>query len=545
MKTGWRAAAVLGNVILGAIGLELAIGSGADLAAQEVSEVRILAVVDYVAGDDVYLAAGTDHGPRAADTLRFFDGAGSGAEFLGFLHIVSATLKRSVANVIGEPFPVEKGAALYLVVPSERLREIEQRDSAKALPGNPTNSESAEPEQEASPPPLPIVIHGRASLDFNALRTITRWGEGPGAQEERSFNTPTFRLHARAQNIPGGFELETGVRIAHRMSTDSIVQPVTSTRLYQFDLEKTFDRIPLELHLGRFYNRFEEFSGFWDGMLLRFGPRALGGGVAIGFEPKLSNEGFSSQRPKVSGFVDFDTRGETLGYSGSLSFLGIRPQDGFPERTMVGLSQRIRIGQAWIHNRIQADRDPAGSDWNITRIQVDGSLNLGGGLSGFAGWRRWRAVPLWEAAAVLGPQEDRGHFGFSYWGAGGGGSLNLSVSRPEEGESGRTLSGSFHLTKTPIPGVGLGGAASYWSRGDEESLMVAPEIRLSAGRFDLRGTYRRYASSTFAEKTTTQFTDVGLSLPLGGGAYLRLQGSKQFGGDLSSTRLFASLWKSF
>ena len=392
--------------------------------------------MDYVAGVDIYLAAGTDHGPRLSDTLQVFDGEGSGADLLGLLYIISATPKRSVANVVGEAFSVERGASLYLGIPSERLREIEQRDSAAAIPRNQPETVGAEPEQEPDPPPPPINIHGRVSLDFNALRTTTRWGEGPDAQGERSFNTPTFRLQARAQNLPGGFKLGTGIRLAHRMSTDSIVRPVTSTRLYQLDLEKSFDRIPLELHLGRFYNPFEEFSGFWDGMLFRLGPRAFGAGVAIGFEPKLSNEGFSSQRPKVSGFVDFDARGETMGYSGSISFLGIRPQDGFPERTMVGLSQRIRIGQAWIHNRIQADRDPAGSDWNITRIQVDGSLNLGGGLSGFAGWRRWRAVPLWEEAAVLGPQEDRGHFGLSYWGTGGGGSVDLSVSRPEEGESG-------------------------------------------------------------------------------------------------------------
>lgn len=123
--------------------------------------------------------------------------------------------------------------------------------------------------------------------------------------------------------------------------------------------------------------------------------------------------------------------------------------------------------------------------------------------------------------------------------------MDLSMSHPEEGESGRTLSGSFHLTRTPIPGVGLGGTASYWVRGAEESLLVAPEVRFSVRRFDFRGAYRRYHSSTIAEETTTQFTDIGLSLPLGGGAYLRLQGSMQFGGDLSSTRLFASLWKSF
>ena len=520
-------------------------GFFSNLTAQQTSEVRVLAVVDYVAGADIYLAAGTDHGLRPSDTLRVYGGEGNGAEFLGLLHIVSATTKRSVGNVMGEVFPTEKGSMLYLGVSAERLAELQREDSLAVSVESRHEEEGVVEKQETHAPTPPLQFHGRVSLDFDARRTTTRWGDDPDAQEDRTFNTPTFRLQARARNLPGGFNLSTGVRIAHRMSSDSIVQPVTSTRVYQLDLEKRFDHVPLEIHLGRFHNRFENFSGFWDGVLLRVGPRAFGGGVAVGFEPQRANEGFSSQRPKVSAFVDFDARGESVGYSGSVSFLGIRPRNGLPDRTALGLSHTIRIGGAWIHQRLQVDRSPTGSDWNVTRVQVNGSLSLGGGLGAFGGWRRWRPVPLWDELAVLGPKEDRGHVGLSYWGRAGGGSVDLSVSRPEKGENGRTLSGSLYLTRTPIPGVGFGGTVSQWSRGDDESLLISPELRISLGRLDVRGAYRLYRTVATAGEVTTQFTDVGLTLPLGGGAFLRLQGSTQFGGDLSSTRVFASLWKGF
>jgi hypothetical protein len=329
------------------------------------------------------------------------------------------------------------------------------------------------------------------------------------------------------------------------MSSDSIVQPVTSTRIYQLDLEKRFQRVPLELHLGRFSSPFDDFSGFWDGLLLRVGPEALGAGVAVGFEPRWSNEGLGTDRPKVSGFLDFDVGGETLDYSGSVTFLGIRPRDGLPDRTALGLSQRVRVGGAWLRQRLEVDRDPSGSEWNLTRIQLDGSLALVGGLEAFGGWRRWRYVPLWTQDAPLGPLENRGRIGLSYWGRVGGGSIDLSVDRPEEGAGGRALSGSLYLTRTFLPGLGVGGSASRWSRGEDVSLFLAPEVRLSMGRAALRGAYRFYRTTTRSGEITTHFGDASLTLPMGGGTYLRLQASTQWGGDLSSNRLFASIWKGF
>ncbi len=515
------------------------------LQAQEVDEVRVLGVVDYIAGTDVYLAIGTEQGVLALDTLRVYDGAGESAKLLGLVYLVSATEKRSVGNVLGEPFPLERGSVLYLAVPAARLAARAAEDSASAAAGaggpRPAEGES----QRASAPSLPMEVHGRVSLDFDALRTTTRWGAGPESEVSRSFNTPTFRLQARARNMPGGFDLNAGVSLAHRTSPDSMVQPVTSTRIYQFDLEKRFEVAPVEMHLGRFYNPFEEYSGFWDGLLLRLGPEAFGAGVAVGYEPDLGDEGFSSQRPKVSGFVDFDARGEALRYSGAVSFLRIRPTDGMPDRTALGLTHRLRAGAVWIYQRLVADRDLGGSGWDVTRIELDGTVPIRGGWSASAGWRRWRSLPLWDELALLGPREDRGRLGLSYWGSAGGGSVDFGIQRPEEGDTGRTVSGSLYLTRTPVLGIGFAVNGSRWSEGGDNSLLLSPELRVPLGRGDVRGSYRFYRTATRGTRVTTHFGDLSLSFPLGSGAYLRLQGSDQWGGGLSSTRLYASLWKGF
>jgi len=534
------------TALLAVLCLKATLGAGfRPLEAQEATEVRVLAVVDYVAGSDLYLALGSEQGVRPSDTLPVYDGEDEGARLLGAFLIVSATGRRSVANILGEPFTVERGTTLYLGIPRERVPQPDPLEPGAEAMGAGVPAAVGAASQASSSAARQPRFHGRVSLDYDAFRTTTRWGESSSAEETRTFSTPTFRLQARGQNLPGGLELGTGIRVSHRMSSDSIVQPVTSTRFYQLDLSKRFERVPLEMHLGRFHSPFDEFSGYWDGLLMRVGPEAVGAGVAVGYEPRWSNEGFGTERPKALGFVDFDVRGERVSYSGAFSFLGIRPQDSLPDRTSMGLSQRLRLGPLWIRQRLEMDQDSSGSKWDVTRFQLDGSVSLVGGLEAFGGWRRWRYVPLWTPGGSLGPQENRAVVGLSLWGRGGGGSVDLSMDRPEEGEGGRTVSGSFYLIRTPLSGIGIGASASHWSRGDDSALLVSPEVRASLGKVAFRGAYRFYRTVSRSAEVSTHFGDASFTMPLGAGLSVRLQGSTQWGGNLGSNRIFASIWKGF
>jgi len=525
------------------------------VAAQGDPEVRILAVVDYRTETEIYLAAGAEQGIAVGDTLQVFRSEDLEESPAGAIVVVSANGRRSVAGFVGESFPVSRAETLYLGMSSAVLEArlgVLERDRA-ATDADRQQQERMEPAatvQGASgagptaEPREPVRIDGRISLDLDALRTTTRWGDSEDEEANRTFSTPTFRLQARVRDLPGGFRLSTNMRVSHRSSTDDVVQPRTSARFYQFDLERRFETVPLQLHLGRFHNPYDEFGGYYDGVMARIGGQGFGAGAAVGFEPELWNEGISTDRPKMTGFLDYSARGETARYSGSLSYHTLRPRSDLPDETYVGFSQGLGVGRLWIRHRIRVDRSAPESEWNLTRLQVDASLPLGGGFTARGGWRRWR-TPTALTLGDPGPRRDRANVGLSYWSAPGGVTLDLSLDRPEGGERARTVSGSFSLRQTGVLGLGLSGLASYWKRGERSSLFLSPELRREVGPAHVRGAYRFYRTRGGSGETRHQFSDLGLSLPLGQGLQARLQGSVQWGESFSSNRILASLWKAF
>jgi hypothetical protein len=521
-------------------------------------EVRVLTVVDYVTGREVYLSVGTDHGIHEGDTLSVYDGEGEGAELLGVFAIQSANEKRSAAAFVSELFSVMRADLLYLGLPEAladaRLADAEEEEAraggaeigaGAGADEEPVQSAESSGGQAEAAVGNPVQVHGRLSLDMDALQTTTRWGASLGEEATRSFSTPTLRLQARARDLPGGFQLGTSFRLSHRTSPNEAIQPATSARFYRFDLEKSFETVPLQLHLGRFHNPFDDYSGYWDGLMVHYGEDGLGGGVAVGFEPELWNEGVSTQRPKVSGFLDYSARSERASYDGAFSFSALRPESGFGERTYVGLTQRVQVGGVWIRQRLQLDRSMVGSDWSLTRLQVDASLPLSEGLSAHGGWRRWRSFYTGLQADDFGPRHDRATLGLSYWSLRGGLSADVSVDRPEQGSQARTVSSSFYLRRSPLLGLGFSGMASYWTKGDLTSLLLSPEVRRSFGRSDVRAGYRFYETAGDFGEDRSHFADLSISFPLGSGLSARLHGGVQWGDRYSSNRILASLWKSF
>jgi hypothetical protein len=340
-------------------------------------------------------------------------------------------------------------------------------------------------------------------------------------------------------------QLNTSMRLSHRSSPGDAIDPITSVRFYQLELEKRFESLPLHLNLGRFHNRYDDFAGYLDGVMVHMGEGGLGGGFAIGFEPELWNESFSSELPTVSGFLDYARRGNANEYAGALSFQTTRPRSDLPDRTYFGLSQRLRIGDTWIRQRAQVLQRSGASGWELSRFQVDASVPLSAGLRVHGGWRTWRAGTLFFSQGSKAPIRQRGLVGFSYWTARGGATLDLSLDRPQGDDPSRTVSTSFFLRRTPFLGLGFGGSASYWSRADETSLAVSPEVRRDFGPAELRGGYRLYQTEGRFGTIRHESADLTLSLSLGAGFSARIQGWVQWGEDFTGNRIFASLWKSF
>ena len=90
---------------------------------------------------------------------------------------------------------------------------------------------------------------------------------------------PTLRLRAAVTRLPGGLRLETNLRAAYRSSSMGLLETSPSLRVYQASVEKEFTMVPLQLRLGRFYNPYESYGGYLDGVLARVGRQGFGVGV--------------------------------------------------------------------------------------------------------------------------------------------------------------------------------------------------------------------------------------------------------------------------
>jgi thioredoxin reductase len=110
----------------------------------------------------------------------------------------------------------------------------------------------------------------------------------------------------------------------------------------------------------------ESYSGFWDGLHLRYG-RESGLGVLVGFQPDLWNERPSTERPKASVVLDLARRGDAWRWSADVSAHQVRGAGLLPEHTFAGLSQSAAAGPLRLSQDLQVDRDPAAGGWRMSQ----------------------------------------------------------------------------------------------------------------------------------------------------------------------------------
>ncbi|HSC59522.1 MAG TPA: hypothetical protein VLC11_08150, partial [Gemmatimonadales bacterium] len=286
-----------GLVLAGVVAL---LGTATPAEAQD----SLRVVVQYVAGDNVYLGAGTDAGVRQGDTLLVRRVPGGDAA--GPLLVVTSTSSRAVVAFLGAPYSLTRGDSLAVVMRHSTLAVTAAPPPALAvpLPG-------------AAAPPAPqrrsaLRSDGSLSLDLDLMQTrTTGLGVAP-EQVTRNFTTPSIGLRYRVQGMPGGWELSTSVRATQRSSTGGVVDPATLVQVYEAALVRRTRTS--EVKLGRFFDPYESFSGYWDGVMLHRGTEAFGVGVLAGFEPDRGNGGFQSTDPKVGAVVHGRTGGTAVRY---------------------------------------------------------------------------------------------------------------------------------------------------------------------------------------------------------------------------------------
>lgn len=502
--------------------------------------------VRQVAGANLYLDVGSDHGLLAGDTVRVARVEEAEARVVGALRVVAATGTRSVLTFAGEPFRLTRGDELILML----LR------TPSLPPPEPGEEPPPGVRPEAAPPPagpgLPTrgparerrAPSGSVTLDVTALRSATEFGGADPEEVERTFATPSLRLDLTVPDLAGGFRFRTRLRAAYRYSDRDVIPSPGSTRIHQAVLERTGRRT--RVHLGRFYSPVESYSGYWDGVFLRVGGGDLGVGALVGFQPERWNEGPSGDLPKATAFVDARRDGEGWRWEGDLSAHTVRPRTDLPDRSFVGMSQSLRVRGFRADQDLQVDREPGGSGWTVSRLRLRAGLQLTSSTRVRAGFRRRTPYRASGIVDLVSSARERWTAGLTYAPGRGYVGGDVSLSRNGGDRESRAVTLSFGVPGLFFGGrIGLTGTGSYWGRDDGHVLTLGPGLTGSVGSLGLRAAYRLYRSDLFRRVRTTHTGELGLSLPLGRGLHASARFRAQRGGGLGSELLHLKLAKRF
>ncbi|HSH76545.1 MAG TPA: hypothetical protein VLA09_12725 [Longimicrobiales bacterium] len=507
------------------------------VAGQEVA--RVAVSVDYVGVEGVYLGVGTAQGAQVGDTVQVF-ATPSDARPLGALLFLSSARNRSVATVIESAFAVARGDSLFLDLPViEVPAEAEQRAVAAPLDAAASRGEAA----RARGAPR---VSGRVSLDLQARETRTSWrGEDLFGTTSRRYATPVSNLTLRVAELPGGFSIETNLRGAYRYSDGVPIAPARSLRVYNLSVVKTFDSTPLELRLGRFHNPYEPYSAYWDGALMRVGGRSGPGiGVVTGFDPDRSDEGFSRDVAKITGFADFRAGSGAWRYDTDLSLHYLQSRlDGLSDRTFAGWSQRLSVGRTTITQRLRVDRDPVSGRWELAQLRVRTGIALRGPLRLNLAYARLRPELLRETLQALSPVPEREEVtaGLSLFQRGTSLVVDAGSTRWSDQERGLSLSAS---ASTRVSGVLLLASGRRWSRRGMSSLAAAPGFGFRWRRLTARIGYQFYRTRT-TQTLVSHSGNIELTASPTRSMWLTLGGEKQWGANFRGTGVRLTLGHSF
>jgi len=490
------------------------------------------AVISQVAGQHLYLDLAQPSALQAADTLALDDGATS--EHL--LVVVASDSSRAVVTFASEPFPLTRGASITFTV----------RRGPGTAPSPAVAAMAAASYTPAARKP-PVRLNGRVLLSIDGMQTRTT---GLGSDPEvidRDFATPVAAIRLQATHLPGGLQFNANVRASHRYATGDLVQPETLVRIYQVSLAKQFSSIPLAFRVGRFYNPYEYFSGYWDGGLLYIGRSHLGAGVVAGYEPKLANDGFQSSYPKATVFAQARGRNRRAGYRTDLSFNTVFAQDTTPAHSFVGWALDGYFGRTSFSTSIQVDNNPDSDNPSVTRLLGRLSVPTGRHLILRAGASLRQPYQLGPATDVIPFRRDRANGGLTI--LAGGVNLNADVTwNQQQGLSSfLSYSGSFYAPRT-VAELGLGLSGSYWSDdggAGEQGLALSARLNRRFGTLDAGLGYQYYASEILGREDVSHLFDLRLTLPLSRSTRASLRARTRRGDRLSSGGLFASIWWAF
>jgi len=312
----------------------------------------------------------------------------------------------------------------------------------------------------------------------------------------------TRRTHLRGSlqmSITGGYSQTKGFAI-------------NSFYIYQAYLQH--ENRSFHVRIGRFYNRYEPYSRFWDGLLVHYGTRGVGAGLAAGFLPRRSIEIISFQRPRFSLFTHAEKRLGTLRVGSDLSFHQIRPSAPLRTHQYIGWSTWMRTAWMRASSEWQLDRDPESKHWRSSRVYLRGTFHPTQWFSFHLRYQMRQYYSIWRSTNFFSPLRQQIALGLTiepsiY-------QLSILVARHyyQHQLSGTSYTLGLHTGKIPLLQASWNTSLGAWQNTLGNSRYLSTSLTRSFRKLRLTIGYQWYHSQLYEQALTTHQAVFHLSLPV-------------------------------
>lgn len=310
--------------------------------------------------------------PLTGDTLYIFQDS----EFTGALSVIAVNAPTVVATFLDTPFSLTRGEVVtgkwtrYSVQSNLAEEEMAEREIGQESIMDRQNQQR-EPQNTREP----IMVSGRIMTGANLTHSTTYWNSVGSESDTRWGSVPYTNLSLIVRNLPANLDVKIQGRYSYRLQTASRINQTGQLNMYNLHITKKIEKIPIEIQIGRFHNRYETNYSYWDGMMVHYKRRNWGTGISLGWEPDRSNEWVQTSLPKTSAFIHHQLRRDDFRWSGQLSASRIFPTN-FENHYYSGIEQRLDYKRFSLDGEIQVDQDIDSNSARLSRLQIRAEIEL-------------------------------------------------------------------------------------------------------------------------------------------------------------------------
>lgn len=506
----------------------------------QAQQAELTSQITQIAGATIYLSSGSDDGIALGDTLYIY----REDTFLGALVVQGVASNSLSAEFADTPFSLTRGQTVVIRFKKPPPEEVARQQAEAAQQSRPSilGTAPSAPEQVEVRRPQ---VSGNISFNGYAMGTRTRWSDVQNISTNRLFATPSTNLSAWVTDLPGGLSLDANMAYSYRYAGATAISPAGWPRFYRLNLEKSFQSLPLTVTAGRFYNRYEIFSGFWDGAMVRVGTQTNGVGAMAGYEPVHGDEGFRTDLPKYSAYTYQEFNFGKFRSSTELDATMIRPRINLSDHLYLGAYQQFVLDRHRVSFRLQADRNPQTGRWNFSQLMVRGMLAVSDFLELHGAYNRRQPYYLYAVDSPIGGlrTEVTGGAGIRF--TGGSAGLDLTRLTSEYSPMAYAASAYIQAYRTQLWDLGFSANGQIWHTSQYNTIRLAPAVNRDFKNLNLGLGYEFYFTDFVTRRYMTHTADLSAMITLSPQWYLQADLRAGFGIQFINSSLQFSLWRSF